>query len=184
MISGAFDLWWSSRFGTNLPLAPVLREAFVERWVRFHVLPDAKLRPASDAEYRVLLRREDALADDVLSEGGPCWLVVPTFEWTAEAYREIPAAPGLRLQRSAGAVHEGADVTIWSARVAWRAGGFDPLLRAIADGDVSALWVSQSTGEVLAPCDGGVDVVAASPDRRAALASKFAPWLPRTPSSL
>ncbi len=131
-----------------------------------------------------MLRREKALARAVLGEGGRCWFVTPTFEAATDSLREIPEAPGLRLGRAFVATHDDAEVTIWTARVAWRAGAFAPTLRAIADDRLTALWVSQATAEVLAPYAGGVDIIAASPERRAALASKYARWLPRTPSGL
>ncbi len=186
MTSRAFQFWWSSRFGTNLPLGHVLRQAFPERWVRFRVLPGSERYPRSEAEYRVVLRREEALAADVLREDGPCWLVVPVCERPApaEEHRELPEAPGLRLRRAMTGSVEGTDVTVWAARVTWRTGAFDAILRAIADDRLRALWASRTSPEAFAPYDGGVDVIAATPARRRALATKYAPWLPRTPGGM
>jgi hypothetical protein len=62
-----------------------------------------------------------------------------------------------------------------------RAAPNDTALRAVADDRVRALWVSEVTGEVFAPYDGGADLIVMSGERAELLRGTFASWLsPRT----
>jgi len=71
------------------------------------------------------------------------------------------------------------------ARVsAWRNGSLDPLLLRIADDEQRALIMPADLRWLLAPYDGGMDVVAATTKIRDDLKARHADWLSAHPSGL
>lgn len=188
MRANEFQGWWSARFGLNLPLGWVLRNAFRERWVRFHKLPASKRYPETAQELAEILRRHAALTKELFSAGSDCWFVTVTFERATSDHLTLPELPGLTLERviqtSCPDPVVADDVTIWAASVTWDRDRFEEARRAIVDDQLKALWVAEASAEVFAPYDGGVDLVLATASRRETLATRYRHWLPGTPSGL
>ena len=59
----------------------------------------------------------------------------------------------------------------------WTYGGHDKLLRIIADDEVRAFFVSFENGIIVAPYDGGVDVIAKDTAMRDLYKEKYKEWL-------
>lgn len=179
----AFNDWWSSTLGDVPPLGWVLRERFAPRWVRFHTLPDAKRYADTELERAEVVHRQVCVAAAVLGDNRPAWLIVPSYEAGGQQSMRLDEAPGLALTRVGDLVVDDDAHTFWAVLVPWEPQVFEPALRAIADDRLRALWASED-GEIFAPYDGGVDVIARSPGRRAELALQFSPWCSRHPLGL
>src|SRR5215211_5157115 len=67
---------WPDWYPDAPPDGFLLREAYPERWLRIHSLPQAKRYPTSGFDYAELLRRHNAVADDVVGVGNPCAIVL------------------------------------------------------------------------------------------------------------
>ena len=59
----------------------------------------------------------------------------------------------------------------------WKIGKRDEILKAIADDEIRTLFVSTSKKCVIAPYDGGVDVLVESTEKRDRLKVKYKDWL-------
>ena len=59
----------------------------------------------------------------------------------------------------------------------WKNGNRDEILKAIADDEIRAMFVSTSRKCVIAPYDGGVDVIVDSTEKRDRLKAKYKDWL-------
>ena len=59
----------------------------------------------------------------------------------------------------------------------WKNGSRDEILKAIADDEIRAMFVSPSKKCVIAPYDGGVDVIVESTEKRDILKQKYIDWL-------
>jgi hypothetical protein len=67
---------------------------------------------------------------------------------------------------------------LFASRWEWQPGAFDPLVRWVADDTVAnVLVVDPDCRWVLHPYDGGMDVIAESPEARRLLRAKHAAWL-------
>ncbi len=168
---------WTAHFGATLPIGHRLRLAYPERWVRFHALVDATRYASSAAERTEILSRANQIAA-VCFEGAPSvWLMSSVFGDPA-------ANPLLHLynlnkafswQDQEDPEHFG---DCYAQEVRWENGKFDPMFEAIAADHARALIFAPTTGTVLAPYDGGFDVISSRSDTVTAM---FSGWLsPRT----
>ena len=184
-----FSAFWAAHYDGHHPVGYRLRKTLAHRWVRFHSLPDAQRYPDDDAAVSALLKRQNRLATEVLGEGESCWLfasrapddpiaggddALANYDW-AEAFRwldpenDIPDQPTITF----------------AAECLWFSGRADDLLLQLANWQQSRiLWASQSTGAVLAPYDGGVDIFMGDGQDVANLRRRHQDWLSLHPSGL
>lgn len=179
-----YPAWWTARFGETPPLGYRLRVAFADRWLRIHSLPNSKRYPESPDEKDLLLARHDAVARSVLP--GSCTLVTAVYAPATVGERARFDGFGARAFECVSSYTDPGDpdglgndidASIWAADTAWDLSADRDLLLAIAMDEARALWVAASSGEVFAPYDGGADIIARDPSRRAALQTEFADWL-------
>lgn len=187
-------MWWATNFGAKVPLGWMLRQEMPARWMRIHSLPESKRHAETHAERRLLLQRQNAVARDVLGEGTPCWLVVARYGARVPPAMHPPRLCGFDSHLSLAFSfpdpwrEDAADRSqndVWCARVQWRPRAFDALLQEIADWrEAGVLWASQSSGQIFAPYDGGVDVFARTTFERDNLKWRFRAWLSEHPEGL
>jgi hypothetical protein len=162
--------------------------AFPERWVRFHSLPGSKRYPEDDAEYAEVLARHNAILGELASSGAQVVLVTTGYSSSpvpSRSYPEVVAFdPGASPWRTVAMhrVEEDFDKPrywhLFASAWEWRPGAFDPLVRLVADDVVAnVLVVAPDCRWVLHPYDGGMDVIAESPESRRLLRAKYAAWL-------
>ena len=186
-----FGSFWRAHYGGCPPLGYHLREAFVERWVRFHSLPESKRYAETEEEMAVILSRANSVALIVLGEGGPCWIVKARYE--DEPAQSLPLKlNGAALELDLSFQSDGRDAffedepsaAIYAATATWHAGAFDPLLREIANDQERALWVSVRNAAVFAPYDGGMDIILPTPEEAGTLLDRFSDWKSPYPGGL
>jgi len=163
---------WERHYPDCPPIGFMMPVGETEHWVRFHSLPGSRRTAENNSERRMLLGRQNRLADDVLGDGNACWLVQSCWEHPdGEQDISNPSDPfwACREYDLSFAFHffdsdddeaeEGVGWNVHAGLTQWRSGGFDTLLLAIADWQIApTLWMSTSTGAVFAPYDGGVDL--------------------------
>lgn len=191
----AFELVWKRHYPGANPVGYMLRTSRVPHWVRFHSLPQSKRYPDNEEQWETLLARQNTLADEILGEGEPCWLAQSCWETpegvTEAAYARDPFWAcheyGLTFcfRFIDGSQSEEIVWNVHAKQTAWRSRGFDQLLRVVADDQVApTLWLSEATGCVLAPYDGGVDLFLPSLSMLQHLKAKYAAWLSSHPEGL
>jgi len=173
---------WRRWYGDAPPVAHVLRERFRARWFRIHSLPGGQRYATTDAERAEVLRRQNELVSAVLGGGASCWFI---FGYYGEADR-VPGDVAAALEAMASAFLQEVrpDDTgmveaypLLAARLTWAVGALDRVLEAVADDLLETpLLVSAELGRVIAPYDGGVDVIVEDPARRSELARRFGRW--------
>lgn len=179
---------WDRCFPNFEPIGHHLRVAFPERWVRFHSLPGSKRYPEGDAEYAEALARHNAILGELARPGAQVVLVTTGYSDApvpSRSYLEVVAFDPVASPWRTVAMHrveEGfAEPSYWHLFVSardWHPGAFDPLVRLVADAAVAnVLVVASDCRWVLHPYDGGMDVIAESPEARRLLRAKYAAWL-------
>lgn len=156
-----------------------LLDARPARWTRFHSLPGAKRYPSHRGEWTELLHRHNTILDAALTDGAPAWLVMTSWgedERPEELEHHLSRHPFavLRHRRSQNGVASVQHV----APIVWRTGGEDPLLRAIADEELTEVhFLDRAATVCVRPYDGGLDLTGDAA-RVGALRRAHAPWLP------
>jgi hypothetical protein len=179
---------WDRCFPNCEPIGHRLRVAFPDRWVRFHSLPESKRYPEDEAEYAEVLARHSAIMDELARPSSQVVLVTTGYSESPEPSRSYPAVaafdPRAAWWRTVAMhrIEEGFDEPsywhLFATAQEWRPGVFDPLVRLVADDAVAnVLVVAPDCRWVLHPYDGGMDVIAESPEARRLLRAKYAAWL-------
>lgn len=175
-LAKAFRHEWEQHHRGRQPLGWHLRQDSQVPWVRFHSLPESKRYAEDEAERRIILSRANLLGDRLLGSQTACWLV--------EANPRETRKDGVLAWTYSEDVEDSFEWRFYVHPVTWEAGSFDPILAAIADWQILALWMSRKSGAVFAPYDGGFDLFPPTSDDVAALKSERAEWLSSEPSGL
>lgn len=179
---------WDCCFPDCEPIGHRLRVAFPKRWVRFHSLPGSKRYPEDEVEYAEALARHNTILGELAGNGARVLLVTIGYSDAPEpsrSYLEVTEFdPGASPWRTVAMhrVEEGfADPSYWhlfASAWEWRSGVFGPLIRLVSDDAVAnVLVVAPDCRWVLHPYDGGMDVIAESPEARRLLWAKHSAWL-------
>lgn len=173
---------WNESFPEMVPVTHLLKYNFPDRWFRIHSLPDAKRSPETEEEWSILLQRQNTVATEMLGEGAKVFLVAELWE----GEKNVPAFVQYALQvfdevdlhkLDASYYDEGQVYSAAFAEVTWTYGGHDKLLRIIAGDEVRAFFVSFEKGVIVAPYDGGMDVIAKDTVMRDLYKEKYKEWL-------
>lgn len=178
------DAWPGCR-----PIGHELRHCAGERWVRFHSLPESRRYAEGEGDYAIVLQRQLAILGDLTS---------------------AVAAPVLAVARSWAAAGESSLDSVMAETASWQRWGALPtdpdepesgvtglhlaqmstadqttmvLLLMVADDETRVLFFDASLSWLLAPYDGGVDVIA-EPEVIARLRDEHPDWLSSHPSGL
>jgi hypothetical protein len=170
------------------PIGHLVRHEDDDRWVRFHSLPHSKRYPDTELEYSILLGRHNTVLDEIFAGQ---LVHVSTVRWATDvspgpAWRSLQ--PGARLWTTVPPDSADGDLMpsgIWLSSLTWRAGRLDPLLRAVADDEVSGVLIADADfSRVYHPYDGGADVIMADQVERDALRDRHPDWLSSHPLGL
>jgi hypothetical protein len=181
---------WRAYHGDTPPLGWRLREDEKSRWVRFHSLPESKRYAENQSEVSTILHRQNRIADIVLGPESVCWIVAcfptdvsDTDTWMMP-FRSLRSRFTMVRQWTISIEEDEMTFDVYAAPVRWRSGGADRELTEIADDKVRALWISEATGAILAPYDGGVDCIMPTPAQTVSLRGEFSSWLSPHPRGL
>ncbi|WP_271220352.1 DUF3885 domain-containing protein [Streptosporangium carneum] len=177
---------WRTRWGGS-PIAYELRDRHADRWVRFHSLPESKRYAETEDEYEIILDRHHRVLAELGSEEG-LYVIAGYFEDARGRVSPDPRHPGavpwltiepddrsffvipLRLHVS---------TTSHDRRI------LDPLLRAVADDEISyAIIAPLDLRWLYHPYDGGADVIAPTAHERDVLKDRHTDWLSAHPAGL
>jgi hypothetical protein len=186
---------WDQWFPSCEPVAHLLRDAFPDRWVRFHSLPDSKRYPETEAEYAIVLERHNRVLGELAGTGERVVLMTTGYSDMPEAIRTKPEVlawdPHAKPWRCVPLHrHDGgfAEPTYWHVFVSerfWRPGLFDALVRKIADNVLANVMMVAVDGKwLLHPYDGGMDAILESSAARDEPKEHFRLWLSWRPDGM
>lgn len=175
---------WNKYYSSCPPIGYLLREAFPERWVRFHSLGQSKRYPANDDDYQKLLARHNAVLSYLATLGESVVLVTTGYTKSlipSRTYEQLFVLdPRAKYWRS---LDEGEDNDpyywhFFTSKWEFIESQFDHLIRLVADEIVSnVLIVSADCRWIIHPYDGGMDVILESISARNELRNQFDMWL-------
>lgn len=183
-----FATAWSQSFGDTPPLGYMLRVAFPDRWTRFHALPGAKRIPEAKAEHAQVLHRANTLCTAMFPTGMPLWLTVARhagpYDRFASGLEGYALTKALTWSDPTDPPEDRSAVTFYATRLEWQPHRLDPVFSAVASGAAQAVIFAPEAPSVLAPYDGGFDVIAATPDIARGLEQELADWMSDRPDRL
>lgn len=179
MLASDFDAYWRATYPEAVTLGHLLRTTYPRRWLRLHSLPEGQRFPADDADWRELLHRHLTVFADLVGEQAELFLVTGEYDfadspqsapWSFTADGALQGLPFTRLSpvalhtlpldpRTPDEYQVGDVYRPVCTRLLWTAATGEAFLRAIAEGQLSAFFVSVDYGCLLAPYAGGLDII-------------------------
>jgi hypothetical protein len=170
----AFLQLWQSRYPQTPPVSYLLKQRLTDRWARIHSLPKAKRYADTNAEWEVLLHRQVTVMSDLLGDAAQVRMVL-------NSYKASHPLPKMKPVTYLGEFADDADHES-SARVHAHLviTGLDgksltPLLKLVADDRLRAFFVGGNC--LIAPYDGGMDVILENVAVCREFKAKYAVWL-------
>jgi hypothetical protein len=162
---------WNARYPETPPISRVFKHRMPHRWARIHSLPGSKRYAETDEDWACLLQRQNSVMDELVEVSTPLTVVI-------NAYKE--ANPLLKSERatfigmySAGeGEHE---IACRHYHSTWQHARHEPLLKLIAEDEVRAFFIAPDC--LVAPYDGGVDVILKDEATRDAFKRRYRDWL-------
>ncbi len=185
------DKYWLRNFGELPPIAHVLRESLVSRWVRFHTLPESKRYPETDSEMECVFERYKTVIAEVTTSVQQLGLLTTNWYPTKELRNSgsiLPVHHAAAMLWRSVAIDDDPDPVIWDiyhSTMRLEDPALNMILRMVAEDRIYNVMILDSSSSWLVhPYDGGMDVFAASGDARNDLASRYAAWLSKRPDWL
>ena len=183
MLESEFIDYWKKEYPESLPINHQLKWIYLNRWFRIHCLPQSKRYAESAEEYKIILDRQNELIDDLFEEDSEIAISFGLYSndltnekltdfgkfqkvWTIDLHRENPLEYAEEIYF---------DVFVKMER--WKKEGQNEILKAIANDEIRAMFICPSKQCVIAPYDGGVDVIVDSSEKRDRLKIKYKDWL-------
>ena len=188
-----FNNYWQRYYPDCPPVSYLFKWRLVDRWFRFHSLPESKRYADTTAEEEVLLARQNTVLLDVIGEGEDSVLVVGDY---SESPGELingsrcpvltkyitRALPSLSKREFDPEPLDEDEAPVY-LRLAYgvhnlQRGSLDEVLLCVADERVINFFVvNMERDRIFAPYGGGVDVVLRDAAERDEFKSKYAKWL-------
>ena len=178
--------YWSKEYPESFPIGHELKWVYEDRWFRIHSLPNSKRYADTEDEYKIILDRQNNLIEDLIGTGAEIAISfgLYTDDITNNNYKELTDfgefSKVLTINLHKERPEEYEDETyfdIYTKIENWNKNDNNEILRAIADDEIRAMIVCPSKQCIIAPYDGGVDVIVNSIEVRNNLKLKYKDWL-------
>ena len=169
MTRQAFEQFWAKNYPETLPIGYLFKHNLPERWVRFHSLPDAKRYAETEAEWDILLRRQNDIFDYLIPQNAEIMVVINSISSGHLLFQMFD------FENIGVLIHDEMTFQSFVAETTWQSNRLNPLLIEIADDNIRAFITTPNC--IVAPYDGGIDVVLKDNDTKNILKDKFKNWL-------
>tara|TARA_R110002050_G_scaffold289369_1_gene441970 strand:- start:1699 stop:2280 length:582 start_codon:yes stop_codon:yes gene_type:complete len=186
MTESEFIDYWYKEYPESFPINHELKGVYPNRWFRIHSLPESKRYADSAEEYKIMLDRQNQLINDLIGKESEVAISFGLYsnDITNDNYKELTdfgeflKVLTIDLHKERPEEYEDEmyfDIYVKTEK--WEDGKRNEILRAIADDEIRAMIVSPTENCVIAPYDGGVDVIVNSTEKRDRLKTKYKDWL-------
>jgi hypothetical protein len=166
----AFLARWQSLYPDSFPIAHSLKWQFPKRWVRFHSLPDSRRYARDKAESDMLSMRQNAILSAMIPLGYRLEIVLSKLEPECHLFQSYNLTPLGAFPDAAAQV----PLQSWLMTDIWEENGLDIPLLLVADDQARAIIMGPDC--LIAPYDGGIDIIARDAFTAHALKRQFKDW--------
>ncbi len=165
----AFEQFWAKKYPETPPINYLFKHNLPERWVRFHSLPESKRYAETKAEWDILLQRQNDIIDYLISQNAEIKVVINSISSGHFLFQMFD------FENIGVLIHDEMTFQSFVTETTWQSGGLNPLLMEIADDSIRAFVIAPDC--IVAPYDGGVDVILKNIDAKNELKNIFSDWL-------
>ncbi|MDR7128045.1 hypothetical protein J2X69_000373 [Algoriphagus sp. 4150] len=187
MTESEFIDYWKRVYPEAYLIGHELKWVYPDRWFRIHSLPESKRYAEDEIEYQIIFERQNQLITDLIGEGTEIMLAFGLYvddDLINLNYREmsdfVEFQKIMTIDLQKERPEEQQDelyLDIFLKADTWRRNKRNELLKKIADDEIRAMFICPSRNCVIAPYDGGVDIIVQSTKIRDQLRNKYGDWL-------
>ncbi len=190
MTSKEFLFFWTTHYPKTIPLAHYFKHIYTERWFRIHSLPESKRYAETEEEWIILLERHNTLISDLI--GANLELLLVTGEISLDGSYPIPecvtnqlfsnfqftGVSPINLHKWSPEEYNKDTIYIpLVTKLKWTYNNFNALLKAVAEDKMRFFFIEPSKPLIIAPYDGGVDIVLPNEELKNKYKEKYKDWL-------
>jgi hypothetical protein len=167
----AFMRDWRANYPEMPPINHLFKHRLPKRWMRIHSLSDARRYPRDQADWDLLLSRQNAVIDHLVPQGTPITWVWNRIEPDCHIFKSFDLVP-------LGAIRDEEDepaAQCYLLEDVWQTGLDDVFLMMIADESMRAFIIAPDC--LISPYDGGMDIILKDPHTAHAFKRHFAAWV-------
>jgi hypothetical protein len=198
MTADQFKEFWESNYPETIPISHFFKHDYPDRWFRIHSLPESKRYAEDKQEWNILLHRQNTIITDLLGNGVPFFIVtgdysysnstdVSTFLNAETALKRLAFFPLYTIDMNKLNPAEYEKGTIYRpviAKETWTPGTFNSLLKNIANDNLRAFFIGVHQECLIAPYDGGIDLILKDKSKKEFYKSKYQEWLSKREDGL
>jgi hypothetical protein len=189
MTKEEFQQFWAANYPETLPINYLFKHHLKSSWLRIHSLPESKRYAENEEEWLILLERQNTVFNDLIAENSKIYLVTGVYGFddkvvSPDFLTEIACLGNLNFaplesinlhEYSNEWSDEGTFYTPYFAEDIYISHRFDELLKRIADDNLRVFFIGKDC--LIAPYDGGVDIIFKDTATRDFYKSKYKNWL-------
>ncbi len=181
-----FNKYWELNYPESNPIGYKLRSYYPKRWLRIHSLPESKRYAESEEEYQIILNRQNELISNLIGENSDIIIATGQYEWETTnklsteivEYSNFDKVRTIDLHKIYPEEYDENDFFgVYITSGVWRKNNKNELLKNIADDEFRAMFVCPKRNCIVAPYDGGMDIIVDTQEKRDELKTKYKDWL-------
>jgi hypothetical protein len=191
MTAEQFKAFWESAYPNTVPISHFFKWDYSDRWFRIHSLPESKRYAETQQEWDILLSRQNSIIADLLGNNAQVYIITGDYDYennsdVSDLLNSDQLPEGLTFT-SLNAIdmnklnaEEYDKGTIYRPIIAeeiWKPNKFDELLQDIANDNFRAFFLSTKQACLIAPYDGGIDIILKDSATKESFKTKYNNWL-------
>lgn len=169
-----FESKWNSRFLNKVPIPYLFKYYFPDSWLRLHSFADSKRYADNSTQMNILLKHQNNVIDECLNSGSPIFIVsgnsfigdskIPIYDQVSMLNYDFAAVPSINLHKiDPEHFDDGEDNDLYFTpmftETLWEPNIHNDLLVKIANDETRAFFISFEKNVIIAPYDGGLDLI-------------------------
>jgi hypothetical protein len=189
MTSLEFTTYWKNNFADCPPINYLLKEKFTDKWLRIHSLPESKRYPENNTDWDILLARQHKIFEDAFYKNDDIIVIAnmyqiddsDDFEFIYKQqclenfnWKNLPAINIFNISKQQ--IDKEVFIIPHLSNFKFDAKIIEPILVAIAKDELRLFFINPKTNTVIAPYDGGADLIYADTKTRDLYKEWYKEW--------
>jgi hypothetical protein len=189
-----FEQFWNENFPESPSINHLFKEKLTDRWLRIHSLPDDKRYAETAEEWSMLTNRQFTVFADLMPEKAKIYVILQLFAPKNEPsdhahFFKNDCFRGLKFTKltpinyfeiTQSWADEDLMLQFFLAEIDPNSMQFLGILSEIARDQMRAFFISKKERRIIAPYDGGVDLVFENRETMLFYREKYRDWLPKS----
>lgn len=179
-MNDSFDQIWKINFPSKVPIPDLFKFYFSKSWLRIHSFQDSKRYAETKKDHQNLLTLQNKIISDCFGKNTPIFIVAGhyspiIYNLEEKALYDWLSAKEINLHAIDPENFDDKDLnyTPKYIQTIWETNRYNILLKKIANDETKAFFISFEKQIIIAPYDGGLDLIIQDDDLRKQLECKY-----------